>query len=66
MHGITETSRSDKRLEIANEIEDIGPSYRIQLRSGWVKYLQNANANGSVHPDNVPKVVPKKVVVADE
>jgi hypothetical protein len=66
MHGITETSWSDKRREIANEIEDLGPSYRIQLRSGWVKYLQHANAHGSVQTDNVPKVAPKKIVVADE
>ena len=66
MHGITEKSWSDQRFGIAKEIEDLGPSYRIQLRSGWVKYLQHANAHGSVQPDNVPKVVPKKIVVADE
>jgi hypothetical protein len=66
MHGITEKSWSDQRLEIANEIEDLGPSYRIQLRSGWVKYLEHANAHGIVQPDIVPQATPRKIVVTDE
>ena len=66
MHGITEKSWSEQRLGIAQEIEDLGTSYRIQLRSGWVKYLEHANAHGIVQSDIVPQVAPKKIVVTDE
>jgi hypothetical protein len=59
-------NRGQTSLGIAQEIEDLGTSYRIQLRSGWVKYLEHANAHGIVQSDIVPQVAPKKIVVTDE
>ena len=65
-HGIPEKLWEDKQEAIESEIEGLGDNYRSQLRSGWVKYLQNAYPQGSKKPDAVPKVASKKVIDSDD
>ena len=45
-NGIHESIWLAERIDIANEIRNLGAGYRQILRDGWVRYLSLKNAAG--------------------